>query len=106
MNPSKSTFQGPILTISISADREYRYDDSSTSFAFRCDGKDRSIRENRTLACIASSAVVTATYYIETAADDVRVAMEKLARNVPLTMLQDTSGTVNHDSHAVPSTLN
>ena len=48
----------------------------------------------------------TATYYIKTAADDVRVAMSKLEQNVPLTMLQDTFGTVNHDSRAVPTTPN
>ena len=58
MNPSKGNFQGPIFTISISADGEYRYDDGSSSFTFRCDGKDRPIGENRTRACVKSSATV------------------------------------------------
>jgi hypothetical protein len=58
LNPSKSNFQGPILTISISVDGEYRYDDGNASFVFRCDGKDRPIPKNRTLACVKSSATV------------------------------------------------
>jgi hypothetical protein len=58
LNPSKSNFQGPILTISISPDGEYRYDDGSSSFVFRCDGKDRPIKKNRTLACVKSSAAI------------------------------------------------
>ncbi len=48
----------------------------------------------------------TATYYIKTAADDVRNAMAKLERNVPLTVLRDTFGTLNHDSCVVPASLN
>lgn len=58
MNPSKGNFQGPILTISISADGEYRYDDGSSSFTFRCDGKDRPTGKNRTQACVTGSATV------------------------------------------------
>jgi hypothetical protein len=58
LNPSRSNFHGPTLTISISTDGEYRYDDGNSSFAFRCDGKDRPIRKNRTLACVKSSAIV------------------------------------------------
>jgi hypothetical protein len=58
LNPSKSNFQGPILTISISADGEYRYDDGSLSFTFRCDGKDRPIENNRTRTCVKSSTTV------------------------------------------------
>jgi hypothetical protein len=58
MNSSKGNFQGPIFTISISADGEYRYDDGRSSFAFRCDGKDRPIGNNRTEACVKSSATV------------------------------------------------
>ena len=58
VNPSKSSFQGPIFTISISTDGEYRYDDGKSSFIFRCDGKDRPIAENRTRACVKSSANV------------------------------------------------
>jgi hypothetical protein len=56
LNPSKSSYHGPILTISVSADGEYRYDDGSLSFAFRCDGKDRPITTNRTRACVKRSA--------------------------------------------------
>jgi integrase len=48
----------------------------------------------------------TATYYIKTAADDVRSAMAKLEQNVSLTTLQDTFGTLNHDSRAVPASVN
>src|SRR6202041_2831331 len=58
LNPSKSNFHGPILSISISTDGEYHYEDGSSSFAFRCDKKDRPIRNNRTLACVRSSATV------------------------------------------------
>jgi Phage integrase family len=58
----------------------------------------------------------TATYYIKTAADDVRSAMAKLEQVVPETAktpesqerseLQDTIGTVNLDSMAVSPTVN
>jgi hypothetical protein len=58
LNPSRGNYQGPILTFSVSADGEYRYDDSSLSFTFRCDGKDRPIEKNRTRACVKSSATV------------------------------------------------
>jgi hypothetical protein len=58
LNPSKGNFQGPVFTISISEDGEYRYDDGSSSFTFRCDGKNRSIEKNRTRACVKSSATV------------------------------------------------
>jgi len=43
----------------------------------------------------------TATYYIKTAADDVRNAMAKLEQNVPLNEPQDTFGTLNHVSRIV-----
>jgi hypothetical protein len=56
LNPSRGNFQGPIFTISISADGVYRYDDASSSFIFRCDGKDHPIGENRMQACVTSSA--------------------------------------------------
>jgi hypothetical protein len=56
LNPSKGNFLGPVITISISADKEYRYDDGSSSFTFRCDGKDRPIGDNRTRACVKSGA--------------------------------------------------
>jgi hypothetical protein len=56
LNPSKSNYQRLVVTISISADGEYRYDDGSSSFTFRCDGKDRPIGKNRTQACVKGSA--------------------------------------------------
>ncbi len=58
LNSSKSSFQGPIFTISISVDGEYRWDDGNSSFTFRCDGKDRPIGSNSTRACVKSSATV------------------------------------------------
>src|SRR5580658_6835062 len=58
VNPSKSRLQGAIFTISISADGEYRYDDGSSNFTFRCDGKDRPVEKNRTRTCVESSATV------------------------------------------------
>jgi hypothetical protein len=55
----------------------------------------------------------TATYYINTATDDVRNAMAKLERVVPETAktprhfeLRATIGTVNFDSTAVSRTVN
>jgi len=53
----------------------------------------------------------TATYYIKTAADDVRNAMAKLENNIPVIpdtpeMLRDTNGTLNIDSRAVPTSVN
>ena len=56
LNPSKSSFQGPVFTISISSDGEYRWDESSSSYAFRCDGKFRPMGKNRTQSCVKSSA--------------------------------------------------
>jgi hypothetical protein len=58
LDRSKSNFQGAIFTISISADGEYRNDDGRSSFSFRCDGKDRPTENNRTRACVKSSATV------------------------------------------------
>jgi len=48
----------------------------------------------------------TATYYIKTAADDVRNAMAKLEQNVPLSEPQDTFGTLNHVCRAMPASVN
>jgi integrase len=48
----------------------------------------------------------TATYYIKTAAVDVRSAMAKLEQNVPQRTLQDTFGTQNLDSRVVPASVN
>jgi hypothetical protein len=56
LNASKSSFQGQEITISISADGEYRYDDGASSTTFRCDGKFRPIGSNRTQNCVKSSA--------------------------------------------------
>jgi hypothetical protein len=51
LDPAKSS-QGPLITISISPDGEYRYDNGAWSFTFRCDGKDQTIGKNRTQACV------------------------------------------------------
>lgn len=53
LNLTKSSYQGQVLTISISADDEYRFDENS-SHTLRCDGKDRPIGNNRTLLCVRS----------------------------------------------------
>ena len=58
MNPSKGNFQGSIFTISISPDGEYRADNGTSSFTFRCDEKERPIGNNRTEACVKSSDTV------------------------------------------------
>lgn len=44
------------MTISISADGEYRYDDGMSSSALRCDGKYRPIGKSRTEACVKGGA--------------------------------------------------
>ena len=56
LNSSKSRFQGSIITVLLSTDGEYRYDDGNVNDTFRCDGKYRSIGQNRTQACVKSSA--------------------------------------------------
>ena len=48
----------------------------------------------------------TATYYIKTAADDVRSAMTKLEQNVPHAPAQDTFGTLNDDSRQTSVSVN
>jgi hypothetical protein len=53
LNLTKSSYQGQVLTISISADGEYRFDESS-SHTLHCDGKDRPIGNNRTGVCVKS----------------------------------------------------
>jgi hypothetical protein len=55
LNPSKGNFLGPVITISISENGEYRYDDQYSGFTFRCDGTDRPTGNNRTVACMKSS---------------------------------------------------
>lgn len=54
LNPTKSSFQGSVFTISISADGEYRFENGNLSFTLRCDGKDRPTAKNRTLVCVKS----------------------------------------------------
>jgi len=58
LDPTKSSYQGTVFTISISADGEYRYDNGNSSFTLRCDGKDRPMGNGRTQACVKSSATV------------------------------------------------
>ena len=65
----------------------------------------------RLLAFRHANVSTTATYYIKTAADDVRNAMAKLESNIPAVLespktLTDTFGTVNMDSTAAPATVN
>ena|ERR1035438_2733717 len=49
----------------------------------------------------------TATYYIKSAAGDVRDAMSKLENNIPAPKpLTDTFGTQNWDSRTVPASVN
>lgn len=58
LNPSKSNFQGPVFTISISGDHGYRYDDGNSQFTLHCDGTDRPIGNNRTRVCVKSGTTV------------------------------------------------
>ncbi len=58
VNPSRGNYQGPVFTISISTDGEYRWDEGSSSYSFRCDGKFRPMGKDRTQACVKSSATV------------------------------------------------
>ncbi len=51
LNPTKSSYQGQVMTISISADGEYRFDENS-SHTLRCDGKDQAVGNNRTVTCV------------------------------------------------------
>jgi hypothetical protein len=57
LNPTKSSYQGQILTISISADGEYRFDENS-SHTLRCDGKDHPIGNKRTQVCVKKGVTV------------------------------------------------
>jgi hypothetical protein len=56
LNVPKSSFRDQAITISISGDGEYRYDDPFVSHRFRCDGEYRTIGNNRTQACVQRSA--------------------------------------------------
>jgi hypothetical protein len=57
LNPSRSSYQGSVLTISITADDEYRFDENS-SHTLRCDGHEQPVGNNRTLVCVKSGATV------------------------------------------------
>jgi hypothetical protein len=57
LNPAKSSYQASVLTISITADNEYRFDENS-SRTIRCDGKDHPIRNDRTGVCVKSGDTV------------------------------------------------
>ena len=60
LNLTKSSYQDQVLTISISADGEYRFDEDS-SHTLRCDGKDRPIGNTRTLVCVKNGAALDIT---------------------------------------------
>jgi hypothetical protein len=57
LDTTKSSYQGQVLTISISEDGEYRFAENS-SRTIRCDGKDRPIGNNRTGVCVKSGDTV------------------------------------------------
>jgi hypothetical protein len=60
LNFTRSTFPGQVLTVSVSADGEYRFDEHSR-YALRCDGKDRAVGavgNGRTLVCAKSGVTV------------------------------------------------
>ena len=57
-NSSRSNFQGPMFTISVESGDEYRWEEGSTSFAFRCDGKFWPMGQDRMQACVKPSATV------------------------------------------------
>lgn len=80
LNPSKGNFGGTVISISISPDGEYRYDDGSVTDTFRCDGHYQPMGNSRSQACVRSSAttldktrmengVKTNTYHWELSAD-------------------------------------
>jgi len=55
LNLTKSTYHGQVLTISSSVDGEYRFSVNS-SRTLHCDGKDRQIESNLTIACATNGA--------------------------------------------------
>jgi hypothetical protein len=69
VNPAKGNFQGPVITISISADGEYRWDEEISNARFRCDGKEQSLGNNRTRVCVQTS---TTALDLTLKQDDVR----------------------------------
>ncbi len=52
---AKSSFQGPLFTISVEPDGEYHWEQGNTNLVFSCDGKFRSIGQDRMQACVKSS---------------------------------------------------
>jgi len=54
LNPAKSIYEGQVLTIAVSADDEYRFDESA-SHIIRCDGKERSTGNDRTVLCVKNA---------------------------------------------------
>jgi hypothetical protein len=55
LNTSKSSFQGPVFTITISPSGEYHYDDGNSDVSIVCDGKDRPLRPGVTRSCAKRS---------------------------------------------------
>jgi hypothetical protein len=59
LNPTKSTYQGQVFTISVSGDGEFRFGvNSSNTHTLRCDGKDQPGENNRTLVCVTTGATI------------------------------------------------
>jgi hypothetical protein len=56
LNSAKSSFQGPVFTISVKSDGEYRWEGGNTTFVFNCDGKFRPMGQDRMQACVKNSA--------------------------------------------------
>lgn len=56
LNIAKSSFEGQVLTISVLADGEYRFEGVNSSHNLRCDGKDEPLGKNRTRVCTKSGA--------------------------------------------------
>jgi hypothetical protein len=55
LNESKSNIPGPSFSLSVLATGEYRSDNGTYSYDFRCDGKEYITRANRTISCTQSS---------------------------------------------------
>jgi hypothetical protein len=54
LDVSESIFKGQILTIAVLPGNEYQFVENS-SHSLRCDGKERPIRDNRSLTCVENS---------------------------------------------------
>jgi hypothetical protein len=61
LNEAKSSIPGPTFVITVSPGGEYHYEGGTSSYNFRCDGKDYSTRPNRTLSCVQTGAFVMDT---------------------------------------------